>query len=182
MHCIPTGYLKHIPMYCIAKLYVESGNNMTNKKKFVYDNEEIVFEYFKLVKNKNIESLMELFAPDAIVYEPFSKITGGLKGKRAIESFLTVAIMANDTLQHQIILEKEANLNEPKLDHKGSNDNNNNNNTNLITALVKFEKGDSVRARFTFELASYNSGNDDDGATSGKKYNRIKTLRIQFLK
>jgi hypothetical protein len=169
-------------MYCIAKLYVESGNNMTNKKKFVYDNEEIVFEYFKLVKNKDIDNLMELFAPDAIVYEPFSKIAGGLKGKRAIESFLTVAIMANDTLQHQIILEKEANLNEPKLDYKGSNDNNNNNNTNLITALVKFEKGDSVRARFTFELASGNSGNDDDGATSGKKYNRIKTLRIQFLK
>jgi hypothetical protein len=155
---------------------------MTNKKKFVYDNEEIVFEYFKLVKNKDIDNLMELFAPDAIVYEPISKITGGLKGKRAIESFLTVTIMANDTLQHQVILEKEANLNEPKSDYKGSNDNNNNNNTNLITALVKFEKGDSVRARFTFELASDNSGNDDDGATSGKKYNRIKTLRIQFLK
>jgi hypothetical protein len=68
------------------------------------------------------------------------------------------------------------------LDYKGSNDNNNNNNTNLITALVKFEKGDSVRARFMFELASDNCGNEDDGATSGKKYNRIKTLRIQFLK
>ena len=155
---------------------------MTNKKKFVYDNEDIVFDYFKFIKNKDIESLMELFAPDAIVYEPFSKITGGLKGKRAIESFLTVAIMANDTLQHQIILEKEANLNEPKLDYKGSNGNNNSDNTNLITALVKFEKGDSVRARFKFELASDNSDKDDDGATSGKKYNRIKTLRIQFLK
>jgi hypothetical protein len=43
---------------------------------------------------------MDLFAPDAIVFEPFSKMTGGLKGKRAIESFLRVAIMANDTLQH----------------------------------------------------------------------------------
>jgi hypothetical protein len=122
---------------------------------------------------------MELFVPDAIVYEPFSKITGGLKGKRAIESFLRVAIMANDTLQHQIVLEKEANLNEPKSDCKSSNGNKNN--TNLITTLVKFEKGDSVRARFTFELASDNSGNDN-GATAGQKYNRIKTLHIQFLK
>jgi hypothetical protein len=124
---------------------------------------------------------MELFAPDAIVYEPFSKITGGLKGKRAIESFLRVAIMANDTLDtllHRIVFEKETNLNEPKSDYKGSNDNNNN--TNLITALVKFEKGDSVMARFTFELASDNSGNDD-GAIAGQKYNRIKTLHIQFL-
>jgi ketosteroid isomerase-like protein len=82
-------------MYYVVELCVESRNIM-RKKKFVYNNEGIVFEYFKLVKNKDIESLMELFAPDAIVYEPFSKITGGLKGKRAIESFLRVAIMAND--------------------------------------------------------------------------------------
>jgi hypothetical protein len=184
MHCIPTGYLEHIRMYCIAELYVESGNIMRNKKKFAYNNEDIVFEYFKLVKNKDIESLMELFVPDAIVYEPFSKITGGLKGKRAIESFLRVAVMANDTLQHQIVLEKEANLDEPKSDYRSSSNNrsdNNNNNINLITALVKFEKGDSVKARFTFELASDNSGNDN-GATVGQKYNRIKTLHIQFLK
>lgn len=165
-------------MYCIAELYVGSGNTMTNKKKLVYNNEDIVFEYFKLIKNKDIESLMELFAPNAIVYEPFSKITGGLKGKRAIESFLRVVIMANDTLQHQIVLEKESNPNEPKSYYRGS-DGNNNNNINLITALVKFEKGDSVMARFTFELASDNNGNDD-GATAGKKYNRIKTLHIQF--
>ena len=184
MHCIPTGYLEHIRMYCVAELYAERGNIMRNKKKFVYNNEDIVFEYFKLIKNKDIEGLMELFAPDAIVYEPFSKITGGLKGKRAIESFLRVAVMANDTLQHQIVLEKEANLDEPKSDYRGSSNNksdNNNNNINLITALVKFEKGDSVKARFTFELASDNSGNDN-GATAGQKYNRIKTLHIQFLK
>jgi CBS domain-containing protein len=62
-----------------------------------------------------------------------------------------------------------------------SNKSGNNNNANLITALVKFEKGDSVMTRFTFELASDNSGNDD-GATAGQKYNRIKTLHIQFLK
>jgi hypothetical protein len=151
-------------------------NTMRNKKKFSYTIEDIVFEYFKLVKNKDIDNLMELFVPDAIVYEPFSKIKGGLRGRIAIESFLRVAIMANDMLQHQIVLEKDANLNEPKSDYKG-----NNNNTNLITALVKFEKGDSVRARFTFELASGNSGSNN-GATAGQKYNRIKTLHIQFLK
>jgi hypothetical protein len=156
---------------------------MTNKKRLVYNSEDIVFEYFKLIKNKDIETLMELFAPDAIVYEPFSKITGGLKGKRSIEYFHTVAIMANDTLEHQIVIEKEANPNEPKSDYKCSSNNKsrNNNNANLITALVKFQKGDSVIGRFMFELASDNSGNND-GATAGQKYNRIKTLRIQFLK
>src|SRR5919197_3048692 len=114
-------------MYCIAELDVESGNSMRNKKKFVCNSEDIVFEYFKRIKNKDIESLMELFAPDAIVYEPFSKMTGGLKGKRAIESFLRVAVMANDTLQHQIVLEKEANPNESKLDYKGSSNKSGNN-------------------------------------------------------
>jgi hypothetical protein len=182
MHCIPTGYLEHIRMYCVAELCVESGNIMRNKKKFVYNNEDIVIEYFKLIKNKDMESLMELFAPDAIVYEPFSKITEGLKGKRAIESFLRVAVMANDTLQQQIVLEKEVNLNKLESTYKdgSSNKTGNNNSTNVITALVKFEKGDSVRARFTFELASDNSGNDD--AITHQKYNRIKTLYIQFLK
>ena len=169
-------------MYCIAELYVESDNNMRNKKRFVYNNEDIIFEYFKLIKNKDMEGLMELFAPDAVVYEPFSKITGGLKGKRSIESFLRVAIMANDRLQHKIAIEKEATLNEPKLDYKdSSNKIGNNNSTNIITALVKFEKGDLVRARFTFELASDNNDNNDH-TTAGQKYNRIKTLHIQFLK
>jgi hypothetical protein len=156
---------------------------MGNNKKFVYDNRDIVFEYFKLIKNKDIGNLMELFAPDAIVYEPFSKITGGLKDKRAIESFLRVAIMANDTLQYQVVLEKEDNINEPKSDRKGSSNNSNSsdsNNTNVIAVLVKFEKGDSVNARFIFELTSDNSGNDH--TTAGQKYNRIKMLHIHFIK
>jgi hypothetical protein len=154
---------------------------MRNKKKLVYNNEDIVFEYFKLIRNKDIEGLIELFAPDAIVYEPFSKITGGLKDKRSIESFLRVAIMANDMLQHQIVIEKEATLNEPKFEDSG-NKIANNNSTNIITALVKFEKGDLIRARFTFELASDNNNDNNDHATAGQKYNRIKTLHIQFLK
>jgi len=154
---------------------------MRNKKKLVYNNEDIVFEYFKLIRNKDIEGLIELFAPDAIVYEPFSKITGGLKDKRSIESFLRVAIMANDMLQHQIVIEKEATLNEPKFEDSG-NKIANNNSTNIITALVKFEKGDLIRARFTFELASDNNNDNNDHATASQKYNRIKTLHIQFLK
>jgi hypothetical protein len=44
--------------------------------------------------------------------------------------------------------------------------------------MVKFEKGDSIKARFTFELTSDDRGNGD---TVGQKYNRIKTLHIHFL-
>jgi ketosteroid isomerase-like protein len=72
-----------------GRIIPKDGNTLRNSKKLVYDNKDILLEYFKLIKNKDIGSLMELFAPDAIVYEPFSKITGGLKGKRAIESFFS---------------------------------------------------------------------------------------------
>lgn len=150
---------------------------MRNNKKIIYD-KDIVFEYFRLIKNKDIANLMDLFASDAIVYEPFSKITGGLKGKRAIESFLRIAVMANDTLQHQIVIEKESDTNEHKpyrTEMDSKNDNDVSCNTKVITALVRFEKGDSLKARFIFELTS-------DNITASRKYNRIKTLHIQFLK
>ena len=120
---------------------------------------------------------MDLFAPDAIVYEPFSKLTGGLRGKQAIESFLRIAIMANDTLQHQIIIEKEYDINRSVVDDKGIRNDTNNNTSydaKVITALVMFEKGDSLKAKFRFEL------NSDNNATNSKQ-NKIKALHIQFI-
>lgn len=139
----------------------------------VYTNEDIVFEYFKLIKNKDIESLMDLFASDALVFEPFSKMTGGLKGKRAIESFLRVAIMANirSSLKRNLISMKPSQIAEVMVIILEDN-------TNVIAATVKFEKGDSIKAGFTFELTSDDSGNDH---AIGQKYNRIKTLHIHFL-
>ena len=73
----------------------------------LYDNDEdMVFEYFELIRNKYIERLMNLFSPDAIVYEPFSKLRGGVSGKQVIESFLRIKIMANNELQYHIVIEK----------------------------------------------------------------------------
>jgi hypothetical protein len=48
-------------------------------------NKSIVYEYFKLIKDKNINRLLNLFAEDAIIHEPFSNIDGGLKGKSAMQ-------------------------------------------------------------------------------------------------
>jgi hypothetical protein len=87
-----------------------------------------------------------------VVYEPFSKITEGLKGRSSIEPFLKVAIMANSNLQRKIKIEKSSK-------------------PNKITALVTFEKGDKVKSKFTFEF-------QDDDQASGKK---IKSLHIEFL-
>ena len=85
-----------------------------------------------------------------MVYEPFSKITEGLKGRSSIEPFLKVAIMANSNLQHTIKIEKPRKPNE-------------------ITALVTFEKGDKVKSKLTFEF--------EDDEVRGKK---IKSLHIAF--
>ncbi len=95
--------------------------------------EEIVYQYFKCIDSKDFDGILDLFDYDAVVYEPFSNITGGLKGKSSIEPFLKVAMMANASLQRTIKFEKPAK-------------------PNKITALVTFEKGDRVKGRFTFEF------------------------------
>ena len=80
--------------------------------------------------------LLDLFAYDAVVYEPFSKLAGGLRGRSAIESFLKVAIMANDALKHEIIIEKKPHTTTMD-DTSGNKDDNTisygkNNTTNLL--------------------------------------------------
>jgi ketosteroid isomerase-like protein len=53
---------------------------MTSRKhkqigKVTFSDREIIYEYFRLVKNKDINRLLDLFADDGIVYEPFSNHT-----------------------------------------------------------------------------------------------------------
>ncbi|HET7147085.1 MAG TPA: nuclear transport factor 2 family protein [Candidatus Nitrosopolaris sp.] len=156
------------------------------KRSLLSDDKDIVFEYFRLIKNKDLEHLLDLFAYDAVVYEPFSKLAGGLRGRSAIESFLKVAIMANDALKHEIIIEKKPYTTID--DNSGNKDDNTisygkNNSNKSINALVTFERGDSATARFTFELNS----DDEDSNNSGdrvfhSKQKMIKTLHIQFIK
>lgn len=118
----------------------------------IMTNEDIIFEYFKLMSKRDIDGLLNLFADDATIYEPFSSAEG-LHGKSEIEPFLRVAAMANEALQHDIVIKKKQN------------------NGNKITALVTFERGDKVQGRFTFEF-------DKD---SKSKEAKIKTLRIHFI-
>jgi len=116
--------------------------------------EEMVQQYFKCIDTKDLGGILDLFDYDAVVYEPFSNITGGLKGRSSIEPFLKVAMMANSSLQRTIKFEKPSGKADP----------------NKITALVTFEKGDKVKGRFTFEF-------EDEPA--GRK--KIKSLNIEFL-
>lgn len=112
----------------------------------------MVSRYFKCIDSKDLGGILDLFDYDAVVHEPFSNITGGLKGRSSIEPFLKVAMMANSSLQRTIKFEKPS----------GKAD--------KITAFVTFEKGDKVKGRFTFEF--------ENGAAGTKK---IKSLRIEFL-
>lgn len=113
--------------------------------------EQIVARYFRCIDTKDLDAMLDLFDYDATVYEPFSNITGGLKGRSSIEPFLKVAMMANSKLQRTIKIEKPSK-------------------PNKITALVTFEKGDKVKSKLTFEF--------EDDEVSGKK---IKSLHIEFL-
>jgi hypothetical protein len=117
--------------------------------------EEIVARYFRYIDSKDLDGILDLFDYDAVVYEPFSKVGGGLHGRSAIEPFLKVAMMANSELRRTVKIEKTKKAN---------------NNNNRITALITFEKGEKVKGRFTFEFI------EDD---SGEK--RIKSLHIEFL-
>lgn len=171
-------------------LKTRTSNGISNTGRLLYHNEDIVFEYFRLIKKKDIERLINLFSPNAIIYEPFSKLRGGLKGKQAIESFLKIVIMANDSLKHHITIENSSDVKNRSNIGNNDNDNRNNNKNNsisshdkVIIALVIFEKGDSVKARFTFGLSSdddnYNDNNNRD--TNSKYNNKIMTLHIQFI-
>jgi ketosteroid isomerase-like protein len=127
----------------------------------VHGSVPMVYEYFRHLKKKDATRLLNLFADDATIHEPFSNIDAGLKGKSAIKPFLEVAMMAYDGMRDEIEFEKSiANKNDAK---------------NQVTALVTFEKGGRVRARYNFELST---GSDSDLNCQGKK---IQTLRIEFI-
>ncbi len=114
--------------------------------------EELIKQYFKYIDNKDISGILDLFDYDAVIHEPFSNIEEGLKGKRSIAPFLRVAMMANSSLQRTIKIEKPGKTN-----------------SNEIVAWITFEKGDSIKSKFTFGF--------EDDATDGKK---IKSLHIEF--
>jgi ketosteroid isomerase-like protein len=125
-------------------------------------NESIVYEYFRLIKNKDIYGVLDLFADDAIIYEPFSNVDEGLKGKASIRPFLDVVMMASNGLQHEIEFVKAQCLNKEE---------------NQAVALVTFERGGKTQARYTFELTSRQEQYD---CTDLEK--KIQILRIEFIK
>jgi ketosteroid isomerase-like protein len=140
----------------------KSDNNRRRRVKPLAD-EDMVHEYFRLIKAKDMYRLLDLFADDAVIDEPFSKSEdgkGGLQGKSAIEPFLKVAMMANAGLREEIEFEKSTLRRD--------------NGINKVTAYVTFERGEKVKARFTFELSSEENYNS-------QKQKKIRSLHFQFV-
>jgi hypothetical protein len=152
---------------------------MSKSKKEFLTNKEIIAEYFRLIQSKDIEGLKDLFLPNAIVLEPFSKLEEGLRGWSQIEPFMKVAIMANESLSYRIAFEE---FDDQDIKNKYIKDmqinkenNTNNNNTDIVETLLTFERGQTLKAKFRFELS-----NETDTINSSKK--KIKSLYyIQFM-
>ena len=121
-----------------------SGKKTTNQK--------LVFECFGLASQNKVEELLELFADDVTIYEPFSKKEEGLHGKPAVRSFLNMMTLASDdSLRYDISIEEDKN--------------------DKVVALVIFEKGDKIEARFSFEMS----------AADKEKDKKINVVRVEFL-
>ncbi|HZI70598.1 MAG TPA: hypothetical protein VFD60_05490 [Nitrososphaeraceae archaeon] len=155
---------------------------MSRRKKATLKSErDIVFEYFRRIRDKDVSGLLDLFTDDAVIYEPFSKSediqgkTTGLHGKQGIESFLGVVVMANEGLEGDITIDKIY----EKMDDSNSK-------STEISAIVTFERGNRITARFTFELISLvidnvnNSKNIKNNINTNQNEKKIKSLHIQF--
>jgi ketosteroid isomerase-like protein len=121
----------------------------------ILTNREMVNEYFRRVTEKDVRGLLQLFDEDAVVFEPFSNIKGGLVGRTVIENFLKVVVMANEGFKRTIRFVDES--------------------EDRITAIVTFERGGSVTGKFAF---SFIIRSNSDGVQVSKK---ISALRIEFI-
>ncbi|WP_415281108.1 nuclear transport factor 2 family protein [Candidatus Nitrososphaera sp. FF02] len=115
-------------------------------------NKDLVTEYFARLSKGDLNGVLDLFADDASVYEPFSS-KNVLHGISEIEPFVKVAMMATEGLQREITFSPQK--------------------KDKIVANVKFKRGSDVTGRFTFGIK--------DLADKSGGYKKIKSLKIEFL-
>jgi ketosteroid isomerase-like protein len=133
-------------------------------------NEQMVYDYFRLIDKKDLEGLLRLFAEDVIIYEPFSKEGGGLRGKDAIKDFLQITIMANAGTSREIEFTSDSSKTEQR-------------ETSEITALVTFQGDGALKGKFSFKFViEIEVLEDSRGFSMTLPSKKIKELRIQIIK
>ena len=115
-----------------------------------------VYSYFRAIKEKNIDNLVDMFEDEAVIQEPFSKETQ-LQDKRNFRSFFQIVCMANEDLEHDLFFEDAT-------DDNGT------------SVLCTFQRGGTVCARFNFRFGTSTRMN-----AKGIIERRIAKLQIQFL-
>ena len=63
-----------------------------------------IYSYFRAIKEKDIDKLVDMFEDDAVIQEPFSK-EAQLRDKRNFKSFFQIVCMANEELEHDLFFE-----------------------------------------------------------------------------
>jgi ketosteroid isomerase-like protein len=119
-------------------------------------NKKTVYSYFRAIKEKDIDNLIDMFEDDAVIEEPFSK-EAQLQDKRNFRSFFQIVCMANEELEHDLFFEDVT-------DDNGT------------SVLCTFQRGETACARFSFRFSSSTRMN-----AKGIIERRIAKLQIQFL-
>ncbi len=146
-------------------------------------------DYFHLINEKDMQGLLDLFADDCVIYEPFGKEPLShnnirekihLKGKSEIESFFNIVMMASDGFQYQIEF-----IDEPiDMDYDEPSDIFDSTSSSIVSVLATFygnKEGHGLKEWLTFHVVSrknYDSADTQDNDYSNNK--EIKTLWIQF--
>lgn len=175
---------------------------------FPLDDREIVLKYFRLIEEKDMHNLLNLFTGDPRIYEPFSKghvpsrnevidKPLPLKGRSEIGSFLNIVMMACDGLKYEIKFESEL-FRHVKLPDDAVISTS----PSVVPTLATFHKNEGenkLRQKIIFYIVaepnndptdkiprnrennSDNNNSTDEDVNIDNNKRRIKSLYVQFL-
>jgi hypothetical protein len=115
-----------------------------------------VYSYFRAIKEKDIDNLIDMFEDEAVIHEPFSK-EAQLRDKRDFKSFFQIVCMVNEELEHELFFEDATD-------------------DNRTSVLCTFQRGETVWGRFSFGFGPSTRTN-----SKGIIERKIEKLQIQLL-
>ena len=131
-----------------------------NKDRIRLDNEDLVYDYFRLTLRKDIRHVLDLFTEDAIIHEPFSKpVDSGLK----VNTIMMIATKLYDLL-HCPHYYEESRIEYIDCYH----------NKNHVTCT--FRSGEEIIIR---SIVKFGYDSKDKPHSNNR---RINFLRIQFIR